>query len=173
MEFHILHGRIDFHRKPTQLWSLGFKVHSPRQAARIFRLLWRRLARKCSGIGIHACALRHSRQPRALQASLAPDDCGIANAIGQLTFPYLVSGPRAAEVLPTMRSSWNFRPQPRQNEAARTADATRACWSRRSLLPFAFTTQNGYSSGRCSTFGMLTTEPCSSLLPVEYRFKFQ
>jgi hypothetical protein len=41
------------------------------------------------------------------------DDCGIANAIGQLTFPYLVSGPRAAEVLPTMRSSWNFRPQRR------------------------------------------------------------
>ena len=26
---------------------------------------------------------------------------------------------------------------------------------------------------RCSIFGMLTIEPCSSLLPVEYRFKFQ
>jgi hypothetical protein len=37
----------------------------------------------------------------------------------------------------------------------------------------AFTMQKAYSSGRCSIFGMLTTEPCSSLLPVEYRFKFQ
>ena len=31
----------------------------------------------------------------------------------------------------------------------------------------------GVIFGRCSIFGMLTVEPCSSLLPVERRFKFQ
>ena len=43
-----------------------------------------------------------------------------------------------------------------------------------SLRPFAFDdAEASISSGRCSIFGMLTIEPCSSLLPVEYRFKFQ
>src|ERR1019366_9607404 len=61
----------------------------------------------------------------------------------------------------------------RLNEAARTADAYACCASRLSPRAVCVHDAKGVVFGRCSIFGMLTVEPCSSLLPVECRFKFQ
>ena len=73
------------------------------------------------------------------------------------------------------RGTTRARPQtlPRLNEAARTADATRACWSRLSLRPVCIRDVEGVRSLDDAPHWMLRIEPSSWLRPVEYRFKVQ